>query len=69
MILFGNIDGIILDLRNNPGGYLEIANNLAGWFLDKGDIIVKEKFRNGTEAVFRANGNSALKNPDRYSGK
>ena len=61
MILFGNIDGIILDLRNNPGGYLEIANNLAGWFLDKGDIIVKEKFRNGTEDVFRANGNSALK--------
>ena len=32
MILFGNIDGIILDLRNNPGGYLEIANNLADGF-------------------------------------
>ena len=61
MILFGNIDGIVLDLRNNPGGYLEIANNLAGWFLDKGDIIVKEKFRSGDEVVFRANGNSALK--------
>ena len=62
MVLIGKVDGIILDLRNNPGGYLEIANHLAGWFLDKGDIIVKEKFRSGEEVVFRANGNGALKN-------
>ena len=61
MILYGNIDGIILDLRNNPGGFLEIATNLAGWFLDKGDIVVSEKFRSGEETVFRANGNAALK--------
>jgi len=26
---------IILDLRNNPGGYLERAQDIAGWFLEK----------------------------------
>lgn len=52
--------GVILDLRNNPGGFLEVAVNLGGWFLDKGQIVVKEKFSSGKEEIFRANGNSAL---------
>ena len=59
-VLFGKMDGIILDLRNNPGGFLEVAANLSGWFLHKGDTIVKERFKNGEEVVFRANGNEAL---------
>jgi len=59
--LLGRTDGLILDLRNNPGGYLEIAINLAGWFLDKGDIVVSEKFRDGRQEVFRADGTGALK--------
>jgi carboxyl-terminal processing protease len=58
---FGKTDAIVLDLRNNPGGFLEVAVNLAGWFLDKGSVVVSEKFRSGEELVFRANGNGALK--------
>ncbi len=54
-------EGIILDLRNNPGGFLEVAINLAGWFVNKGEIVVSEKFRSGTGDVFRADGNQALK--------
>ena len=61
-VLLGKADGIVLDLRDNPGGFLEIAINLSGWFLNKGDVVATEKFRNGQEIVFRANGNSALKN-------
>src|SRR3989344_7640114 len=61
-VLLGRADGIVLDLRNNPGGFLEVAANLSGWFLDKGAVIVTEKFRDGREIVFRANGNGALKN-------
>ncbi|MDO8429849.1 MAG: S41 family peptidase [bacterium] len=61
-VLLGRSDGLILDLRNNPGGFLEVAVNLAGWFLEKGDLVAKEKFRNGQETEFRANGNGALKN-------
>ncbi|OGM93063.1 hypothetical protein A2372_01440 [Candidatus Wolfebacteria bacterium RIFOXYB1_FULL_54_12] len=37
--------GIILDLRNNPGGYLDAAVNIAGWFIDRGSVVVTEKFR------------------------
>lgn len=32
-------DGIVLDLRNNPGGYLDEAINVAGWFIEKGKIV------------------------------
>lgn len=56
-----NAQGLILDLRNNPGGFLEVAVNLAGWFLDRGKIVVTEEFRSGDKKVFRANGNEALK--------
>ena len=54
-------DGIVLDLRNNPGGFLEVAVNLAGWFVDKGSVVTTEEFRSGEKRDFRANGNSALK--------
>lgn len=52
--------GIVLDLRNNPGGYLDVSVNLAGWFLDRGDVVVIEKFSSGEEKVFRAKGNGLL---------
>lgn len=58
----GKSDGMILDLRNNPGGFLEVAVNLSGWFLDKGAIVVSERFRDGEEIIFRAQGNEALRN-------
>ena len=53
--------GMILDLRNNPGGFLEVAINLSGWFLNKGELVVTEDFRSDPDRVFRANGNSAFK--------
>ncbi|MBL7053460.1 MAG: S41 family peptidase [Candidatus Portnoybacteria bacterium] len=42
-----NPNGIVLDLRNNPGGYLEVAVNIASWFLPKGELVVIEDFGNG----------------------
>jgi len=38
------IKSIVLDLRNNPGGYLEMAVNLAGYFLPKGSLVVTEDY-------------------------
>lgn len=35
---------IVLDLRNNPGGYLEVAQNISGWFLKRNQIIAIEDF-------------------------
>jgi carboxyl-terminal processing protease len=60
--LLNNAQGMILDLRNNPGGFLEVAINLSGWFFNKGDIVVSEHFRQGPDRVFRANGNGVFKN-------
>jgi carboxyl-terminal processing protease len=54
--------GLILDLRNNSGGYLEVANNITGWFLERGDLITEEKFHSGESRKFTANGNSAWGN-------
>lgn len=53
--------GMVLDLRNNPGGYLEVAVDIAGWFLEKGTLVVSEAGRNGVNEEFRADGNAALK--------
>jgi carboxyl-terminal processing protease len=52
--------GYILDLRNNPGGYLDVAVDLAGWFLKRGTIVVQEKFRSGEVQTLKANGNEVL---------
>lgn len=41
------IDALILDLRNNPGGLLDVAINVANQFLDAGKIIVSVKDRDG----------------------
>jgi len=49
MALASDADKIILDLRNNPGGYLEIANEIAGFFLERGKIVTIED--RGTERI------------------
>lgn len=40
---------LILDLRGNPGGYLEAAVDMASWFLPAGKIIVSEEYVKGAE--------------------
>lgn len=56
-----NAKGIILDLRNNPGGYLEVAVNLAGYFVEPGSVVVSENDRTKTIDTFKSSGNGALK--------
>lgn len=52
---------IILDLRNNPGGYLEVAQNIAGWFLERGEIVVIEDFNSEeNRKEYRAEGLARL---------
>lgn len=50
---------MIIDLRNNPGGSLNAAVELAEFFLERGDIIVKSQGING-EVIksYKAKGNS-----------
>ena len=50
---------IILDLRNNPGGYLEVAQDISGWFLEKNAIVVIEDFGGKMEQkIYKAQGPS-----------
>jgi carboxyl-terminal processing protease len=55
-ILSGN-DKLILDLRGNPGGYLEAAIDMASWFLPSSKVVVKEDFGGRREEkVYRSRG-------------
>lgn len=40
--LSDNSQGVVLDLRNNPGGYLEDAVYIASEFIDSGTIVMQE---------------------------
>lgn len=50
--------GIILDLRNNPGGYLQSAVDIASRFIPKGEVVVAERGKTDTE--YHASGNALL---------
>jgi carboxyl-terminal processing protease len=48
---------LIIDLRDNPGGFLEAAVDIASWFLPAGEVIVKEEHAYGVvEREFRSKG-------------
>ncbi len=48
---------LILDLRGNPGGYLEAAVEMASWFLPSGSVVVSEDFgKNAPKIVYRSKG-------------
>lgn len=50
-------DKLIVDLRGNPGGYLQAAVDMASWFLPSGGIVVTEDYGDNQEkTVHRSNG-------------
>ena len=52
---------LILDLRNNPGGYMEAAVDMASWFLPEGTVVVREEFGKNKEAhEYRSRGYYSL---------
>jgi carboxyl-terminal processing protease len=53
------VRGLVLDLRNNPGGLLRAAVDVADLFLSDG-VIVSTKGRNYKEEVFRARAEGTL---------
>ncbi|MFA5086376.1 MAG: S41 family peptidase [Candidatus Paceibacterota bacterium] len=57
-ILNENVSGIILDMRNNPGGLVNQATDIAGWFLKVGDVVLSEQDRDGTKMEIKSNGPS-----------
>ncbi len=53
IITKGDVKGVILDLRNNPGGYLQAAVDIAGDFMPTGSLVVKEAKGDGTEHDYK----------------
>lgn len=52
--------GIILDVRNNPGGFLEGAVDLAGYFLPSGSIVVIEEDATKKRRELKTRGGNSL---------
>lgn len=52
------LNGLIFDIRGNPGGLLSAAIDITSAFIEDG-VILYETFGDGTEEVFEANGNFA----------
>jgi carboxyl-terminal processing protease len=46
-ILNSDARKIIFDVRDNPGGYLEVSQDIASWFLTRGKVVAIEDFGNG----------------------
>lgn len=53
----GDSRKLVLDLRGNPGGFLQSAVAIASYFLPQGKIVVQENFGEGLqEEVYRSQG-------------
>jgi len=58
-ILTKNPKGIIVDLRDNPGGYLDSSVEISSKFIHNG-VIVFEQNKNGNKKPYNATGDSQL---------
>lgn len=56
----GTTQGIILDLRNNPGGLLDQAVGLVDIFVDKGTVVSQKGRRKEETKVYSAHSSSTL---------
>lgn len=48
---FNKVSSLVVDLRNNKGGYLSTATSICEMFLDKGDIIYQASTKKGIEKI------------------
>ncbi|HTM68958.1 MAG TPA: S41 family peptidase [Candidatus Binatia bacterium] len=58
-LLLEDIDGVVLDLRNNPGGFLDTAVAVSGEWISH-DVVVVEKFSDGTKKPYSSDGSARL---------
>ncbi len=53
--------GLIIDLRNNPGGLLDEAVDLSGYFLAPGSVVVQEEDAQGNKTPLKSRGGGVFK--------
>ncbi|HEV7701838.1 MAG TPA: S41 family peptidase [Candidatus Paceibacterota bacterium] len=50
-------DKLLLDLRGNPGGYLDASVDMASWFLPEGKVVVTEDYGTSKDPnIYRSRG-------------
>lgn len=61
---FENAKGLIIDLRDNGGGYLDSVEGVSSCFLDKGTTVMKQEYADGTvhETVTKSDKYSNIQN-------
>jgi len=60
--LHSSASKLILDLRNNPGGFLESAIDISSLFIPEGKIITIEDMGKGTDIPHYSKGYNVIKN-------
>lgn len=61
LLLAQNVKGLVLDLRNDPGGYLSMAVEIASYWVDAESSVVLERSGDTLVEEYRAVRNQALK--------
>ncbi len=57
-----NVAGVVLDLRNNPGGYLDTSVEVASQWLENGKLVVTEDHSAQQDVVYNSLGYNQLGN-------
>ena len=58
--LRAGVDGIVFDVRNNPGGYLESAVDVASLWVAEGKTVLIQRSGDGNQNVYNAQGGARL---------
>lgn len=60
-ILNSGVKKIVLDLRGNPGGLLQEAIDVGGWFIEKDGVVALERFSSGEVREYKSKRSALLK--------
>ncbi|MBN1915381.1 S41 family peptidase [Candidatus Dojkabacteria bacterium] len=61
-VLSKNPRGIVIDIRNNPGGFVDSAKYASSEFLDKGKVILIEEDRDGRRNTHKVERTGLMRN-------
>ena len=54
------VKGVILDLRSNPGGFLDAAVDVSGEWVESGKVVVSQKGRSNVSSDLKSTGQNRL---------
>lgn len=53
--------GLVIDVRNNPGGVLDVVEKMTELFIPKGKSLLQVEYKDGKREVHKSDGNAQLK--------